>query len=316
MKSFGWNLIEIMKSFGEMEREKAISKIQTNSFVFYGDKGGGYYRGKKRDFVLENSKNNFFDKIYSDVVEYFNKNNIAWWGGKEPTGHVLSSQIACLNHLFYLRNDKEAVKKLLSTISDNFDEVLKIETDKYYPAYIQFEAVSDGEYLNERKSKRGANCTSIDALIYAKAKDNSLWLIIIEWKYTEHYADKNLALEDCTKNPANCKGKVRRERYTKLICNSKQLKKDDFLFYFYEPFYQLTRQTLWAEQMILHKKDEKLKADNFLHIHIIPKGNKELLDKKYSFTGLNMQESWKTHLITPEKYFVLSPQEFLSGYQS
>ena len=85
----------------------------------------------------------------------------------------MSSQIACLNHLFQLRNDKSAVLTILKNISPDFIDVLQIDTDKFLPAYIQFEAVSDNDYLNEGQSTRGSNCTSIDALIFAKHKNYS-----------------------------------------------------------------------------------------------------------------------------------------------
>jgi hypothetical protein len=41
------------------------------------------------------------------------------------------------------------------------------------------------------------------------------------------------------------------------------------------------RQTLWAEQMIAHKDSETIKADHYIHVHVIPQENNELLDKIY-----------------------------------
>ena len=43
--------------------------------------------------------------IREDAIAYFRSNHIPWWKGAadEPTGHVLSSQIACVNHLYLLR---------------------------------------------------------------------------------------------------------------------------------------------------------------------------------------------------------------------
>ena len=301
-----------MSKYQEKEREKAVNNIKSKSPIFYGANGGEYFRNIKRDFVLKESEKNFFKEIYPNIKEYFSKNNVSWWGGKNPTGHVLSSQVACLNHLFYLKNDKKAVLDLLSSISNNFVDVLEIKTDKYNPGYVQFEAVSDIDHLNEGISTRGSNCTSIDALIYAKHKNGSLWLIPIEWKYTEHYDNLNKATEGCVSNPIKCKGKERRERYTKLICKSQQLKNKDHFCYYFEPFYQLMRQTLWAEQMIENKENETLKADNYLHIHVIPSENKDLLEKKYKCSGLDMETTWKNHLIDDNKYVIISPKNFLN----
>jgi hypothetical protein len=85
--------------------------------------------------------------------------------------------------------------QMINNLSPDFTGVLEIPTDRYYPAFIQFEAVSDNNNLNEGQPTRGNNCTSIDALVYAQHKDGSKWIIPIEWKYTEHYNNQNKADE-------------------------------------------------------------------------------------------------------------------------
>ncbi len=271
-----------MKSeYQEKQRAKAVKLIAKKNEVFNGGVGGKYFMRSERDFVLTDYEKNFFQSIKNEAIEYFKHNGISWWGGKRPTGHTLSSQIACINHLFAIRKDKAAVLSLLSNISNDFVDVYEITTDKYNPAYIQFESVSDKDHLREEQSNRGSNCTSIDALIFGQHKDGSKWIIPIEWKYTEHYQNQNKAIEGAKKDPKNCKGEVRKGRYTDLINNSKQLNSENHYCYYFEPFYQLMRQTLWAEQMIANKETETIKADNYLHLHIIPKGNKDLLHKKY-----------------------------------
>ena len=303
-----------MKSiYQEKERERVTKLLNDNNPIFYNGKGGKIFMHSERDFVLTENEKNIFEPIRKDVIEYFKENNISWWGGKKPTGHLLSSQIACINHLFAIRNDKTAILGLLSSVSQDFIDVFEIETDEVQKGFIQFEAVSDNDYLNEGQSTRGSNCTSVDALIYAKHKDGSKWIIPIEWKYTEHYDNQNKATEGCSKNPDNCKGNERKRRYTELINSSKQLKSDDHYVYYFEPFYQLMRQTLWAEQIIKNKEKETIKADNFLHLHIIPSENKDLLEKKYKCSGFNMETTWKNHLIDKNKYIIISPQNFLKN---
>ncbi len=314
-------------SFKESERIKAETLIKNESPVFYGGKAGKYFRKLNRDCVLLDSKNNIFAPIYSDVIQYFKNNSISWWGGKKPTGHTLSSQIACLNHLFHIRNDKVAVLTILKNISPDFVDVLQINTDKFLPAYIQFEAVSDNDYLNEGLSTRGSNCTSIDALIYAKHKNGENWLIPIEWKYTEFYNNTDKSIEDSDKKSKEyvkgdeAKGKERLNRYCynpkgRLIDDSKYLKKNkDYRnsVYFFEPFYQLMRQTLWVEQMIKNKNKETLKADNFIHLHVIPKKNTTLLNKIYKCSGLDMEKTWRNRLIDQSKYQIITPESLLNG---
>ena len=172
------------------------------------------------------------------------------------------------------------------------------------PAYIQFEAVSDVDHLNEKYSTRGSNCTSIDALIYGLHKDGRKILFPIEWKYVEVYGNENKANGD--------KGTVRKARYTNLIHKSTQLIGDFNDIYYYEPFYQLMRQTLWAEQMIEHKNAETIKADDYIHIHVIPTENNELLNKKYPCSGKKMETTWRDCLIDQSKYIIISPKDLLT----
>ena len=219
-------------------------------------------------------KFNLYPKIAEDAICYFSKNHIAWWaleqGKDKPTGHVLSSQISCINHLFPIRKDKEAVIRLLKTIDNDFVDAVPIECDTAETqGYIAFEVVCDSNYLNEIHLTRGANCTSIDALIIGKKTDGKNILVPIEWKYTESYAlgvsaDKSLGK----------KGKTRCDRYGPLILKGKYLKSTTTEVYHFEPFYQLMRQTLWAEQMACHTYAD---STGFIHIHVIPEGNAELL---------------------------------------
>jgi len=315
-----------MAKYQERQRQKAERLISEENKVFNGGKGGRYFMRSNRNFVLMDYEDNFYPPIKDESIEYFQKNEISWWGGKKPTGHTLSSQIACVNHLFAIRNDKQAVLALLKSVSDDFVDVYKIETDKHTPAYIQFESVSNNDNLNEGQSNRGSNCTSIDALIFAKHKDKTKWLIPIEWKYTEHYNNTDKSIEDSyRKSPKHkkgdeAKGKERLNRYCynekgRLIDasnNLKSLPEYKSSIYFFEPFYQLMRQTLWAEQMINNKK-EIIKADNYLHLHIIPKENEDLLHKKYKCSGSDMESTWRNHLKDNTKYKIISPELFLKN---
>jgi len=303
----------MISKFQETERTKAENLIKKGDPIFYGGKAGKYFMTKNRDFVLQENQKNIYSPISVETVDYFKNNSISWWGGSKPTGHVLSSQIACINHLFQIRNDKSAVMTILKNISDEFEDVFPIITDKYLPAFIQFESVSDKDYLNEGQPTRGNNCTSIDALIYAKHKDGSKWLIPIEWKYTEHYSNQNKAIEGFKVDKMNCKGEVRKKRYTDIINSSAQLEHFDHYCYYFEPFYQLMRQTLWAEQMIKNKNSETLKADNYIHVHIIPPENKDLLNKTYKCSGSNMEETWRKYLKDQSKYLIISPDKLLNG---
>jgi len=280
-----------------------VERLIANKIIFNSDIGGGAFRGKSRPFILQNNQNNLYMDSSESICNYFYKNKIAWWGGK-LTNHTLSSQVSCLNHLFPIREDKDTVLSIVKKICPEVIDVLLMTSDKYMPAYIQFEAVSDVDHLNEKYSTRGSNCTSIDALIYGVHKDGRKILFPIEWKYVEVYGNENKANGD--------KGTVRKERYTNLIHHSNQLKGDFKDIYYYEPFYQLMRQTLWAEQMIEKKNAETIKADDYIHIHVIPTENNELLNKTYPCSGKKMEATWRDCVIEQSKYIIISPKDLLS----
>ena len=320
-----WLLICVVKSYympskyQELQREKTINLINSLHPVFAGAEAGKRFLGKDRDFVLKEAEKNLYPSIMTTAVYYFRQNRISWWGGKDVTGHTLSSQVACINHLFAIRNDLEAVTLLIKGLNPDFIRPLLIGSDKYSPGYIQFESVSDKQYLNEDGLTRGTQCTSVDALIYAEHKDGSLWLIPIEWKFTEHYSNRNKALEGAAADPTGCKGSVRQSRYNNLIRSSNQLKYDNLSLFYFEPFYQLMRQTLWAEQMVKNKDNETLKADNFLHVHVIPKDNNDLLKetgKPYKCSGLSMEGTWRSLLKDQSKYQIIDPKDLMRPLSS
>ena len=289
-----------MSKYRDSQYERQQRLMQSED-IFLGDRGNGVFKGKVRSFVLQNGMNNLYEPIRMEAIHYFKDNKISWWGGSRPTAHTLSSQIACLNHLFSIRKDKSAVLAMLNGIRDEFVDVLQIKCDKE-PQYIGFEVVSDGDYLNEQKSTRGSQCTSVDALIYAKHRSGAKWLIPIEWKYTEYYQNEDKSKE--------AKGQVRVGRYAALTDESLQLKSLDNYYgsvYYQEPFYQLMRQTLWAENMVKHNTVERLSADDYLHIHVIPRENGDLLDKRYKVSGKGMEEAWRDMLTDQSKYIIIDP---------
>jgi len=173
------------RKFYDSEKVRQVSLIN-EGFFGVDEKGNGKFKGKTYPFILQ-QRNNVFTNLYEPIREqalaYFDENKIDWWAGKQPTGHVLSSQIACVNHLMAIRKDPVAVLSLINGVRNQFKEVLPLpcDTDE---SYIAFEAVSKVDHLNEDGPTRGSNCTSVDALVYAVDNNNERWIIPIEWKYT------------------------------------------------------------------------------------------------------------------------------------
>ena len=264
----------------------------------------GVFRGFPREFVLQNGKDNLLGKIQDDCLKYFEQGKIVWWGENKskriPTGHLVSSQIHCLNHLFALRKDDVAIKAIIENATG-----LKIK--KVYQApidqedgFISFEFVCKNKtLLHENYETRGANCTSVDALVYVQTIDNKNILIPIEWKYTETYQGKEAKKESL-------------DRYPKLIDSASNLKKWDDL-YKADPYYELMRQTLLMEQIIKQKNINGIKAVDFHHIMVVPDAHTELknaIEEKYIPT---LKDKSKFHIIDPQA--LLSPLKGNDNYE-
>ncbi len=87
--------------------------------------------------------------------------------------------MACINHLFALRNDKTAATALLQGLVADIKtaELVCVNDEGENAGYVEFESVGGGNYLNEAsktgKLTRGANSTSIDALMKGKISGKS-----------------------------------------------------------------------------------------------------------------------------------------------
>jgi hypothetical protein len=277
-----------MSIYREEQREKAI-KLRDEIFK---DPGDGLFKGKKRDFVLNDPVLNLWAGIRDDAVEYFKNNDIAWWQGaeKEPTGHLLSSQVSCLNHLYFLRQRNDLATAVLKNIDSRIVKAAIIDN-----GFVEFEIIGKNNYLNERSHTRGANSTSVDAVMVGEKGDGKNILVLIEWKYTESYDSKNLYIPE------------RYNNYNPLLQEKGcPIKVEDFEKLYYEPYYQLMRQNLLGWKMI---KAGEYNCDEYIHLHIIPTNNKELKLKITSpkLVGQDMSDAWKKVLIEPDKYKIYSP---------
>jgi len=245
--------------------------------------------------LFANRTDNLYPLIKDEVLNYMHENSIAWWclPFEKPTtvtAHKLSSQVACINHLFPLRQNAEAVLSIIQpigkTIGVHFDEVLPVFNNDINKGFITFEFVfNNKELLHETHESRGTNCTSIDALIYARS-GQQLWIIPIEWKYTEAYD--------------SCGDAYNYERYKNIISPQSRIETWHNL-YKRDPFYELGRQTLLTEKIIEKKQIE---ADQFLHLVVVPKGNTEMREDADKFCSSLKQET--RHLLQ-----IVDPQQLL-----
>ena len=290
--------------YKKSEELRQIQLIESDSpnHIFYHAQNGGFASWKESNClhrlpsrkVLKDYSKNFLSPIYDDVLNYFKQHKIAWWhmegdSSDVPTGHILSSQIQCLNHLFGIRNNERAIQSLLFNATGiAFDCILTtLDND----GLIEFEfTYNNKELLGEEDAgaQRGAFCTSVDAMIRAQ-KDKKVYLVPIEWKYTEAYEGYDLTCD------------TRIKRYQHLIEKSEQLKVPTegvpHSIYMKEPQYELMRQTLLVEQMI-----RKGIADHFFHINIIPNKNEDLRQ--------SVEQNYIPMLNNPDLFCIIDPSVF------
>jgi hypothetical protein len=285
-------------SYYKEQRNKAEAKRDQ----IFGDPGGGTFKKKQWPFVLKNPILNLHEAIREDAITYFNRHNIPLWNGTatEPTGHLLSSQVACLNHLFFVRQHVAIATAILQGIDKQVECALPIADG----GFVDFEVIGAANYLGEKSHTRGANSTSIDAVMLAELTGGRRKLFFIEWKYTESYTPASKA--------EGAGGPTRLGIYTPHLQKEDcPIIVTDIKALFIEPYYQLMRQTLLAHEMV---KAKEFGVTDYMHIHAIPISNKELKGRKTSamLTGIDLDSAWKGSLKHPDKYVAIDPETLLA----
>lgn len=303
----------LQTEFKTRQENKQRYLMKSKSFVFDNAKCEKFFveeeqcwKPSSKVINRRESVKNLFKSIRNDALLYFELNNIVWWKQYEdlyfPNGNTLSSQIHCLNHLFAIRADHDAVLKIIQTVLPDIAEIEASPIDEKFcimdkypyktPSYISFEfTYNNKELLHERCNQRGANCTSVDAFVYAVNKEKKHILIAIEWKYTEAYkkTDDKKA-DDATID----------ERYRNLAAKKNSNLGGWKELYNWDPQYELARQTLLMEQIIDNKP---FKGDNYQQIVVCPKNNIEMMEDATAF---------KESLKDSSKFIIIDPQELLS----
>lgn len=281
-------------SFLERERTRIVEARDR----LFRDSGSGVFAGTPRGFVLEDADGNLWDGVRRDALGYFASQGIAWWKGEGegPTGHLLSSQVACVNHLFALRQRRDAATALLRGLDGEVEGAEVIED-----GLVAFEFIGPKPRLGERSFSRGSHSTSVDAAMIGRLRDGSRRLFLIEWKYTEAYRSEDKHI------PA------RAEVYDRWILDQESpfTAGLDPRALYYEPFYQMMRQTLLGWLIVRHGD---LGCSSFRHVHVVPEGNREFHDRVTSpgLSGRTVTEAWGRVLKEPQHYLPVTPEELLA----
>lgn len=217
-----------------------------------------------------------------------------------PTGHLLSSQIACVNHLYFIRQREDIATTILKNIDNDVEKAVPVDD-----GYVEFEFIGSAKakiplLLNEKSLTRGANCTSIDAVMIGQLRSGFKRLYLIEWKYTESYQTEDKYIPE------------RAIRYDNLITSPDSPFVDGInaRTLYFEPFYQLMRQTLFGCQSV---KVGDYGVSSYKHIHVAPIGNTELREKITSdgLAGTDIHDAWRKTLKDKDTFIGTTPETLL-----
>jgi hypothetical protein len=130
-------------------------------------------------------------------------------------------------------------------------------------------------------------------------------LIAFEWKYLESYGLESVAI--------STRGTDRVATYRPLLeCDDCPIRVGEIEWLFYEPYYQLMRQTLLAWQMVKHGE---FGADDWLHVHVVPELNVALRESEAApeLVGETMYDKWRSVLREPDRYKLMTATKLLEG---
>ena len=255
------------------------------------------------------------------ALDYFSEYSITWWLSRDeavsrraagvvglPTGHLTSSQLACVNHLEPARNHVEIALQVARQVDPSVDRVLFVPGER---GFVAFEWLPKRDLLNESTRRtRGANVTSLDALMLGQRRSGKIVVLAFEWKFLETYGQQAVAR-------VSKAGTDRLARYQALLDDpSCPVKRRDPGTFFYEPYYQLMRQTLLAWQMTRDAIEGWPTIDDWRHVQVIPAGNLKLRrhvpHAVSDYAGHKTLESaWRSVLKSPNRYRVVTPTDLM-----
>jgi hypothetical protein len=202
---------------------------------------------------------------------------------------MASSQIACVNFLLPLAGVPEALPSFLRVIDADVREVVTLTytprgAEKAVSSPVEFEWVGRDTCLEGGAGTRGANTTSVDALMVGVTGTGARRAYLFEWKYVEEYIGTDYLGEGKS-------GDTRRRRYEKRYVGSEsrfngQVPLEEL---FYEPFYQIMRLGLLADKMV---REREFGVSAAKVVVVCPEGND---DYRKTITSPALKERFPDH---------------------
>ena len=293
-----------MPTFRDREKDKYCD-LEFKKALFSQDaRANGTYKGHGYCFCLADSYSaeNLHQSLRHGAIKYFSSRNIQWHDGKDsrmlPSNHLCCSQSCCVNFLFPMQSNDKLLANVFKNVYPELETPLPMvqgdicETSEH--PYLSFEWIGLDDYLSETRRKpgkrtRGANYTSADFAFRFQRTDGQIQIVLGEWKYTEYYGYQDKGTNQ-----------VRLSNYTESFNRSPGVfvRKNPELYrsLFFEPFYQLMRLQLLAQEM---EANHEMGADLVTVLHIHPAANKEFTERVTSgylsnkFPGQGVMSIWK-----------------------
>jgi hypothetical protein len=298
------------ESLNSFEKQETMQQVKFKQKHFPGVADGVWSKRPTYTYPhilpMGYEKEVFYAPVAQDILNYCSQEDIAI---HTEVLNLRSSQVACFNVLFPLRQDLKLAAIALAPLLPGVQQVDNIEFE-----YTGPEGAT--EWLGEPAGgKRGQNRTSIDAAITWRASGKR-YLTLVEWKYTERgyggcggYESKgNKRKDDCRElnlgsmSPNQCyltQGKNTRRYWEHLAQAEIDINAMSSIkgCPFRGPFYQLMRQFLLAAYLRKNggqegKFDEvyvvsvSFKDNSF--IHMVPVYLKQL--------GTTVEDAWNSVL--------------------
>lgn len=284
--------------------------------AFFGaDKGGGTFGNKVYDFALSESYRleNLYPPLQDEILSYYEQTPIKWWRGEQgkPTNLMIATQIACLNHLYWLNGQPLAATAFLQQFSSDWQAV-PFRSGRYVEFdYNGCDDLHPQSLLGEKSTDRGVGSTCLAAAMLAENAAGKRELIAIEWRYCEKYYQKAAVMDD--DDPLYVSRRAKLEPLlTRVDCpvflerGVEQSAVDyeaAFQKFSVEPFYTTLLNTLLSWQIV---KQGIENLNGWYYIQVIPEDNTLLLhgetSKDITAGAEDIISGWRSYLREPKRY--------------
>lgn len=319
-----------MKNFGIHERKRQHAFRDSSSTISPPGRAPADDKGQRNGHLLAVGHED--DNLYPSLREgniarqFFSPRRIKWWKSSRsgdnvkvdgPTRNLASSQIACVNFLLPLAETPAALIAILRGIDADVTGVEMLtypsrDTGESLSSAVDFEWVGLDSCLEGGSGTRGANTTSVDALMVGMTDKGTSRAYLFEWKYVEEYKGAEYLGEGKS-------GGTRRRRYSDLYSSlasrfNGAVPMEDF---FYEPFYQIMRLGLLADKMV---RDQEFSICEARVVVVCPEGNDDYrqtitspaLKKRFPNAG-SVEDVIHAALRDPATFSLTSPETLVAA---